>query len=140
MYLEITDLNSHMRGEDINVISRGDNAIPMAAIDAAISETKGYLAAFDVDVIFAQTGASRNALLLTFVKDIAVWHFINLCNAGSDWEKREKRYNRAVDWLKAVQKGNVSPDLPKAPQTDTSGTTGKGEIIYGSNPKKTQHF
>lgn len=137
MFISIEELKTHLYQENIDVIYRQDETILTAAIDGAVQEAKGYLADYNRAEIFAQTGIERNALLLIFIKDIAVWHFVNLCNAGSDLELRKDRYNRAVDWLKAVQKGNVSPDLPR--DTDEDGST-KGGITFGSNPKRNQHF
>lgn len=137
-FLSTAELQTHLYAENINVISRDDNTILEAAIDGAVQEAKGYLGGYDVKAIFQAEGAERNALLLIFVKDIAVWHFLNLCNAGTDLRLRQDRYERAVDWLKAVQKGNVTPDLPKA--TDDTGAPTGGIIIFGSNPKKNQHF
>lgn len=136
-FLTITELKTHLYNENVDVISRSDDTIVQAAIDAAIAEAKGYLAAFDTATVFADTGSSRNALLLVFVKDIATWHFIVLCNAGVEMELRQDRYERAVAWLKAVQKGDISPDLPAAIETD--GET-RGVIIFGSNTKREQHF
>ena len=75
-----------------------------AAIDAAIAEAKGYLTRFDCTRVFSASGNKRNQLLLIFVKDIATWHLINLCNAGTDLKFRQDRYERAIDWLKAVQR------------------------------------
>ena len=92
----------------------------------------------DRTAIFEAEGTARNALLLTFVKDIAAWHLINLCNAGSDLKLRQDRYERAIAWLVAVQKGNVSPDLP-VNQTD-DGIPTAPTISYGSNTKRGQHF
>ncbi len=88
--------------------------------------------------IFNAVGRDRNSLLLIFVKDIAVWHFIVLCNAGTDLEIREKRYDRAISWLKGVQKGDIQPDLPVTIEDD--GDKATDTIRTGSNPKKTQHF
>jgi phage gp36-like protein len=136
-FLTITELKTHLYNENVDVISRSDDTIVQAAIDAAIAEAKGYLAAFDVTTVFAATGSSRNALLLVFVKDIATWHFIVLCNAGVEMELRQDRYERAVAWLKAVQKGDIAPDLPAAIEAD--GET-RGVIIFGSNTKREQHF
>jgi len=133
-FLTKDELGSHLYSENIDVITREDDTIVVAAIDAATQEAKGYLGAFDKDSIFAAEGEARNALLLTFVKDIAAWHLINLCNAGSDMKLRQDRYERAIAWLKDVQKGNVSPDLP-IPATDPVGT-----IVFGSNEKRNQHF
>lgn len=137
-FLSPEELKTHLYAENINVISRDDETILQAAIDSANQEAKSYLAAYDTTQIFAASGADRNALLLIFVKDIAIWHFINLCNAGTELQLRQDRYNRAIDWLKAVQKGDVSPDLPKI--VDEGGSEKNGIITFGSNPKKNQHF
>ncbi|GHV10287.1 hypothetical protein FACS1894162_3570 [Bacteroidia bacterium] len=139
MYITIDELKTHLYGENIHAISGDDDTILIAAIDASVSEARGYLAGFDRDAIFSATGEARNGLLLVFIKDIAVWHYINLCNAGTELKLRQDRYERAIDWLKAVQKGNVSPDLPKATDDDPN-TPAVGAIIFGSNPKREQHF
>lgn len=136
-FLTSEELKTHLYAENINIISRDDETILQAAIDAACQEAKSYLAAYDTAQIFAAVGATRNALLLIFVKDIAVWHFINLCNAGTELQLRQDRYDRAIDWLKAVQRGDVSPDLPKIVE---DGVEKNGIITFGSNPKKNQHF
>lgn len=78
------ELETHLYKENIEAISREDETILTAAIDAALQEAYGYLGAYDRKKIFEATGSQRNALLLIFVKDIAVWHFVNLCNAGTD--------------------------------------------------------
>jgi phage gp36-like protein len=137
MYLSKIELSTHLYAENIEVVTRGDDTMVTAAIDAAIQEAKGYLGAFDKTAIFAAVGESRNALLLTFVKDIAAWHLLNLCNAGVELRLRQDRYERAVNWLKDVQKGNVSPDLPVA---NVEGEPTGAAIQYGSNEKRNQHY
>lgn len=141
-YLTVDELNTHMHDEIVETITRGDNTIAQAAIDAAMAEARGYLTRFDTAKIFLASGSKRNQLLLIFIKDIAVWHLCNLCNAGNDIQLRQDRYERAIDWLKAVQRGDVSPDLsarePKAGKNDKNNPV--GAIAYGSNPKRRQHF
>ena len=136
-FITTEDLRTHYYDEHANIITRDDDTIITAAIDGAIQEAKGYLGAYDREAVFAKVDQERNALLLIFVKDIAVWHFINLCNAGTELALRESRYNRAIDWLKSVQRGDVSPDLPKK---EEPGKPTSGNIIFGSNAKKNQHF
>lgn len=136
--ITIEDLYTHLYNENIETISRNDEAIIQASIDGAVAEAKGYLSSYDVERIFSETGNERNALLLIFLKDIAVWHFITLCNAGTELELREKRYDRAISWLKSVQKGEIQPDLPTTSEDD--GEKATDTIKAGSNPKKTQHF
>ena len=143
-FLTVDELNTHLYSETVEAISREDAAIAQAAIDAAIAEAKGYIASrYNADKTFSQTGDRRNALLLLFVKDIAVWHFINLGNAATDMELREMRYARAIDYLKGVMKGDVIADLP-GKEPEGASLRGKnnplGDIAFGSNPRRVQHY
>lgn len=130
------ELKTHLYGEQVETIDRGDDTLAVSAISGAVKQAKSYLKQYDTDAIFSATGDNRDELLLIFIKDIAVWHFINLGNPATDLELREKRYNAAIAWLKDVQSGNVSADLPERGITAET----PGDIIYGSNPKRTQHF
>jgi phage gp36-like protein len=136
MFLSNSELSTHLYTENIEVITRGDTTLVTAAIDTAIQEAKGYLSAYDKDAIFGATTSERNALLLTFVKDIAAWHLVNLCNAGTDMQLRQDRYERAVAWLKGVQKGEITPDLPISISQDDEARI----ISWGSNEQRNQHF
>lgn len=140
MYITIDEMRTHLYKEDVDLISGNDDTIMTAAIDTAIAEMRGYLGKYDKDAIFRAEGAKRNALILTFAKDMAAWHFLVLCNVGSDLDFRYKRYERAVDWLTAVQKGNVTPDLP-APDEDGDGKPdGNDTYLFGSNRKRNNHY
>lgn len=136
MFLTPEELKTHLYGENVDAITRDDDTIVTASVDGAIAEAKSYLGEYDTDVIFTASGTSRNALLLIFVKDIAVWHLINLSNPGIDFDMRQKRYDSAIAWLKGVQKGNITPDLVKLAISETN----PGAITYGSNPKRIQHY
>ena len=135
MYITPDEITTHLGAEQIEAISDGDSTMLQASIDGALVEAKGYLHAFDIAAELAKTGVQRNALLIIFIKDIAVWHFINICNVNTSMEVRQDRYDRAVSWLRQVQKGEVIPDLPALPAADQTGT-----IIYNSNQKRSNHF
>ncbi|MDD7438587.1 MAG: DUF1320 family protein [Bacteroidales bacterium] len=140
MYITIEEMKTHLYKEDVDLISGGDDTIMLAAIDTATAEIRSYLGKYDRDAIFGAEGKERNALLLTFAKDIAAWHFLTLCNVGSDLDFRHGRYARAIDWLKAVQKGDVSPDLPM-PDEDGDGEPDQPTTyLFGSNPKRNNHY
>lgn len=134
------ELKTHLYRENVDVISREDDTIITAAIDASIQEAWGYLGSYDRDRIFSAKGDGRNPLLLIFVKDIAVWHFINLCNAGTELELRQDRYDRAISWLRQVQKGEVTPCLPVIDNDGDGKPDTAGQYMFGSNPKRSQHF
>jgi phage gp36-like protein len=143
-FLTVDELNTHLYAETVETVSREDATIMTAAVDAAIAEAKGYLALrYNIDRVFSATGKKRNALLLVFLKDIAVWHFVNLGNAATDMELRRLRYERAIDYLKGVMKGDIIADLPLR-ENDVDGLPGKnspiGDIAFGSNPRRRQHF
>ena len=140
MFLTPKELKTHLYREDIALIQGDDDTILLSSIDAAVPEARGYLARYDVAAVFGAVGEARNALLLTFTKDIAVWHFLNLCNSGNDLDLRRFRYERAIDWLKAVQRGDVTPDLPIRDEDGDGRDDGPGDFLYGSNPKRSQHF
>lgn len=138
-YLDIEEMTTHIYEEDMDTISHGDDAAMMSAIDAAIEEVQGYLTKYDTGKIFAARGKERNPILLLFVKDIAAWHFCNICNAGVDIEMREKRYDRAIEWLKNNQ-NKQNPNLPAAPEASAHCKLCQGEIAFGSNRKRDNHF
>lgn len=139
-YLEIEEMTTHIYQEDMDTISHGDDAAMMSAIDYAIGEVRGYLGKYDADRIFAARGKERNPILLLFVKDVAAWHFCNVCNAGVDIEMREKRYDRAIEWLKNNQ-NRKNPDLPAATgNTDAHCSQCGADIAFGSNRKRDNHF
>jgi phage gp36-like protein len=134
MWIEKEELKTHMNVDNIDVITGGDDTLVKSAIDGAVSEARGYLGSYDAAAIFSTSGDTRNALLLIFVKDIAVWHLIKLSNYQADIEYRGKLYDRAVTWLKGVQKGDITPDLPATTKQYNA------KISHGSNPKREQHF
>lgn len=136
MFLELDDFNTILYEEIIEIVSREDETLIDAAIDAAISEAKGYMTDLDIGEIFDATGTDRNPLLLIFLKDIAAYHFLSIGNPAADIELRKARYERAVKWLEGVQKGSIVPDLPRKESEDTQ----TGFIRTGSNPQRTQHF
>lgn len=130
--ITIDELKTHLYVEQIEAISGTDDTIITAAIDAAISEAKGYLHKYDLSAIFSAAGDDRNKLLVLFLKDIAIYHYINLANPGTDYKERKDRYTRAIAWLEAVQAGQVVPDLPLATQPDNT----MGGVTWSANPKR----
>lgn len=137
MYISIEELNSHLRDETIQAISGTDETLLTMAIKGAESEAKGYLHKYDIAAIWAETGDDRDPLLVIWIKDISVWHYINIANPGVDFSVRERRYNAAIAWLKGVQKGDIVPDNWPVP---TDPVTGEEEnttpILIGSNLKR----
>ena len=136
MFLNANELYTHLFEETISSISGNDERLLLAAITGAISEAKGYLNAYDRETICNKAGDERDALLLIWVKDIAVWHYINIARPAVDIDLRERRYNAAIAWFKGVQKGDIVPDLPRIVDDTTNEEINSSGSRFGSNTKR----
>lgn len=137
MYLAAAEIKTHLYGEKVDTISREDDDILKTAVSAAIAEAKSYLSAFDTEKIFDETGADRNPILLLFVKDIAVWHFIQLANPNVDLNLRLERYEKAIAWLDKIMRGQLVPDLPTKTE---DGQPENNFIRFGGNRPRRNYF
>jgi phage gp36-like protein len=141
-FIVIADYDSTIHREILDAVVRNDDAIIDVAEDAAIQEMRGYLSQkYNCDMIFSASGTERNHLILMFAKDITVYHLFCIHNPMKMSKMREDRYNRAIEWLKDVQQGNIVPDgLPTiSSDKDISGSQGTG-FVMSSNVKRNNHF
>jgi phage gp36-like protein len=130
----------------ISEITEADNTIVLSAIATAIQEVKGYLIAnnkkefldgrliYDADAIFSATGTNRNELILQYTKVVALWHLLIICNVDMIYEHIKDRYDRVIDFLKKVNKGDVTLDLPLLSE-DTENIEAKQPFRFGSRKK-----
>jgi len=135
-FLTPEELNTHIYDDVRDAISESNNAKVEAAINAAIAETQGYMSRYDITAIFGMADAARDPILLMYLKDIAVWHFLVLANPGVALEVRENRYKSAIGWLTKVQGGKVVPmGWPLEEPAES-----QSYFQYGSNPRRSSHF
>lgn len=129
------DLYSKILQDELDEITRGDDTLITQAIAAAEAEMRGYLFdTFDVDVIFATTGSARHALLIDFGADIVIYILVSRLQSGQDIADRERRYDRAIAWLKSASKTEHYNDLPRREATQQT------HIVFGSLPKRNNRF
>ena len=133
------DYSSSIRVELLESAIREDENILEIVENQAISEMKGYLSArYDCEKAFSAEGGARHNLLLMFAKDIAVYHLCSI-REGLMTQTRIDRYERAVEWLKGVQKGDVTVEgLDRLTQED--GSPSAPEFQMRSDPKRINHF
>lgn len=136
-FITKADLLTAIRQEQLDAISRQDEALIQFGLDAAQEEMAGYMIPkYDVTTIFSKTGDQRKKILVTFGRDIAAFHIMNVANPGIDYDKKKDLYDRAIKWLEGLQAGKINPtDMALSPDPETS-----SEFIMGSNPKRTQHY
>lgn len=149
MFIEIPDLGSSIYDYQINIITEGDDEIVLQAIEAAIDEVESYLTApskldnpalrtiYDVDAIFKAEGDDRNALILRHTITIAKWYIVELCNADIIYEQARQRYDRAIDFLEKLRKGEL--ELGSLP-TISLDEEQASPVRMGSNPKFRHYY
>ncbi len=124
-FLTNQDFNPVCDPATLTVVNQSTPANLDLAETYAMEEAAGYLRnRYLPDVAFAATGADRNPMLVMIVADIALYHLVSWLPKRIGFEIRELRYNRAIQWLKDVQGGKTSPDLPtSSTTTDEDGNT-----------------
>lgn len=97
----------------------------------AVAEISSYLRpAYDTDAVFGAEGTDRNALIVMYTADVALYHMAASLPGRMGIEIRKERYERALKWLEGVQAGTIVPDLPEAEDSQP--------IMYSSQ-KKLRH-
>ena len=129
-FITLDDYDASIHREILDALLRHDSDIADSAIveiceDRAIEEMRCYLDKFyDCDAIFGASGQERNQLVLMMAIDISVYHIFCQHNPYKISQMRKDRYDRAVEWLKAVAAGKITianaPRLPEEQQAQNS--------------------
>lgn len=84
---------------------------------------------------------NRDPLLKGLVVVCAAWYFIGVANVGVDYSIIQDRYEKAIEKLKGIQSGKVSPrGWPPRPIDPITGNNPAQVVRYGSNPKRRNHL
>src|SRR5258705_13973146 len=105
--------------------------------DFAVSYMTTYLRSkYSATTIFNETGANRNILLMTYCKDIAIYHLYAQSNIFRKIPSiRLQKFAEAIGWLEAVQSEKINPLLYG------SGATGYTIMVKaGSNDKRENYM
>ena len=90
---------------------------------------------YDVAAVFGATGTNRDDLILQYTKIVSLWHLLILCNADIIYEHVKERYDRVVDYLKKVNKGDITLDLPTVIPTEDESNNTTEPFRFGSRKK-----
>ena len=140
-FLIETDYEVQIRNWIKQIIIQRKEDVRHQAELASQAEMESYLRQrYNVAQIFSATGENRNALIILYMVDIVIYHLHSNTAGDVIPELRIIRYNAAKDWLKAVAKGDISPDLPEKPDEGDGEGTGSQIIEFGSNPKYSERY
>lgn len=123
-FLTIDDFKAVCDMQTLNVINQADTGNLDRAERYAIEEVSSYLRSrFDTAAAFSASGDQRNGFLVMILADVCLYHLIAWLPKRIGFEIRETRYKQAIEWLKDVQAGKASPDLPVPTDPDTGEVT-----------------
>lgn len=138
-FVQLSDYDASIHREILDALTRDDDTIVEICEDRAIAEMRCYLSKrYDCDRIFSASGNDRHQLVLMMVLDIAVYHIFCIHNPQKLSQIRKDRYERAVEWMKAVAHEDISIEgAPMLPEEERmSGTS----FRIRSNPKRVSHM
>ena len=99
--------------EALDIMKQSSDANRIAAEERALSLMASYLRGrYDVEKTFAAEGDGRDHELVGRAVDIALYHMVCSLPQRMGYELREKRYKDALDYLKEIQAGRVTPGIP----------------------------
>lgn len=138
-FIDINDYDASIHRDILDSLVRQDESLVEICEDRAISEMRCYLSGrYDCDAIFSAVGDDRHQLVLMMALDIAIYHIFSIHNPVKLSQLRKDRYERAVEWLKAVAKGGISIDA--APLADHDVQLAHQSFRIVSNRKRHNHF
>lgn len=143
-FLKPTDYNAQIRSQVLNVLTNeADDTLHMAEL-AAQEEMESHLRTrFDVAKIFDidQPDADRSKLIVLYMIDIALYHLHSNITPDNVPEIRYLRYQRAMEWLKKVADGKLTPNLPEYEDQENPFENGGSQFFYGgSNDKVSERY
>lgn len=131
-FLQEDDYKLQIRDYELDEITGYTEAIRLQSELAAQAEMESYLRErYNVGEIFGETGDGRNHLIVMYLIDITLYHLFTAIAPRTVPQVRYDRYTAAINWLKNVAKGAISPDLPL--NEDEEGNT-TGNSIFGNTP------
>lgn len=134
-FVNIEDYDASVHREILDALVRDDQSLVEICEDRAIAEMRCYLSKrYDCDAIFSALGEDRNQLILMMVIDIAVYHIFCIHNPQKLSQIRKDRYERAVEWMRAVADEEISIEgVPMLPEDERAS---KASLMFKSNRKR----
>lgn len=133
-FLTPDDYRSVCDQYELEQISHND-ATRMNAEAAALEQIASYLRhRYDMERVFGAVGDARNAMLVQCAVNISLWLMIHRLPQNMGHERRECLYNDAIKWLRDIQSGKASPDLPLYQSPDGDDDS-RNPVRFGSMKK-----
>lgn len=105
------------------------------AEQAAIEQISSYCRhRYDMQHAFSRRGVERNPMLVQAAVNISLWLIVHRLPQSMGHEQRSCLYEDSIKWLRDIQSGRATPDLPTYDSPDGTQTDLRNPCAYGSNP------
>lgn len=139
-FLTTEDFKPVCDPQTLTVIDQADPVNLDRAERYAIEEVSSYLRTrYDASAALSASGEQRNAYLVMIMADVALYHLVAWLPKRIGFDIRETRYKQAIDWLRDVQAGKATPDLP-LPTDPATGQVSSQPVRYGGWQKSEYQY
>ncbi|MEO2064481.1 MAG: phage protein Gp36 family protein [Christiangramia sp.] len=120
MFLTTDELKTVSTVAVVNLITNNQTEIVDEVIEENIDLMKSYLFKYyDTEAIFAAAGDERSKIVLKHLKTLVIFDLYQIRRKDITPEM-EMKWDRAMEWLTKISKGDIEADLPRK-QVDTDG-------------------
>ena len=138
-FLTKDDFKAVCDNQTLDVIGQSDDGNLARAEQYAIEEISSYLRSrYNIGSAYDKRGDERNRYLVMITCDVALYHLVAWLPKRIGFEIRETRYKSAIAWLKDVQAGKATPDIPV--NTNASGNDVGTPVCYGGMEKSVYDY
>lgn len=138
MFLTIDDYRAVCDDYEFRIISQ-NGEVRAGAEAVAFEQIGSYLRhRYDIDRALSASGSCRNAMLVQCAVNISLWLMVHRLPQNMGHERRECLYNDAIKWLRDIQAGKASPNLPLYQSPDGSADDLRNPVRCGS--MKPSHY
>ncbi len=140
-YITQQDYSAICSVHELDVFQQSDPSIRGRAERAAMEEAAGYLRSrYDIEKIYSQEGDARNAQLVQVIASLSLYQMAFQLPGKTAFSQRQIQYENAISWLKGVQKGSISPNLPLIGSGSSAVGGGAYPIQFGGMDKNTYDY
>jgi phage gp36-like protein len=135
MFLSQTDLEQHIKADNLLAMAGFSTGTIEGACSAAIAQAKEYLfQRYDTDAIFGATGAARNQHLVTCCSYIALYQLHLRLPKRMIPELIQKNYDDTLTYLERVADAKQAMDAPRRVDAES---VAKRRFRFGSDEPRT---
>lgn len=137
MFLTLDDYKPVCSVRDLVVLEQSDPATRRRAEGVALEEVASFLRSrYDMQKAYEATGDDRNPHLVQICVNVTLFYLVQWLPGKMASDNRTSLYEYAREWLKLVQRGGATADLPLNTAGGDENSSGSPMITGGMERQK----